>query len=78
MLVRFDRIDSPFSIVKYPCRNSLLHDSSKVDMRRGWAATRNAIHTSTGTAKAVGKILPELKGVVDGTALRIPMQVRQF
>lgn len=50
-----------------------LHDSPKSDMRRGRAGAMNAIPTSTGAAKAVGRVIPELKGIVNGTAVRVPL-----
>jgi glyceraldehyde 3-phosphate dehydrogenase len=42
------------------------------DMRRARAAALSMIPTSTGAAKAVGLVLPELKGRLDGTAIRVP------
>ncbi|HEU0159576.1 MAG TPA: erythrose-4-phosphate dehydrogenase, partial [Hyphomicrobiaceae bacterium] len=41
-------------------------------MRRARAAALNMIPTSTGAAAAVGLVLPELKGKLDGTAIRVP------
>jgi glyceraldehyde 3-phosphate dehydrogenase len=42
------------------------------DLRRARAAALNMIPTSTGAAKAIGLVLPELKGKLDGYAMRVP------
>jgi len=47
-------------------------DSLHHDLRRARAAALSMIPTSTGAAKAVGLVLPALKGKLDGTAIRIP------
>ncbi|HJZ32364.1 MAG TPA: type I glyceraldehyde-3-phosphate dehydrogenase [Hyphomicrobiaceae bacterium] len=47
-------------------------DQAHKDMRRARAAAINMIPTSTGAASAVGLVLPELKGKLDGTAIRVP------
>jgi glyceraldehyde 3-phosphate dehydrogenase len=47
-------------------------DTLHNDLRRARAAALSMIPTSTGAAKAVGLVLPELKGKLDGTAIRVP------
>ena len=49
-----------------------LHDAPHSDPRRARAAAINIVPTSTGAAKAVALVLPELKGKLDGYALRVP------
>ncbi len=52
--------------------NQRLLDGSHKDLRRGRAAALSMIPTSTGAAKALGLVLPELKGKLDGLAIRVP------
>ncbi len=47
-------------------------DTGHKDLRRARAAALSMIPTTTGAAKAVGLVLPELKGKIDGTAIRVP------
>ncbi|WP_424186010.1 type I glyceraldehyde-3-phosphate dehydrogenase [Actinokineospora sp. G85] len=50
-----------------------LQDAPHKDLRRARAAALNIVPTSTGAAKAIGLVLPDLKGKLDGYALRVPV-----
>jgi glyceraldehyde 3-phosphate dehydrogenase len=49
-----------------------LHDNSHKDLRRARAGARNIVPTTTGAAKAVSSVIPELKGLFDGVSYRVP------
>jgi len=55
-----------------------LQDAPHSDLRRARAAAYSIIPTSTGAAAAVGKVLPHLKGKLDGKALRVPIPDGSF
>ena len=54
-------------------QNTLDAPHKKGDLRRARAAAENIIPNSTGAAKAIGLVIPELKGKLDGTAQRVPV-----
>ena len=54
-------------------QNTLDGPHGKNDLRRGRAAAANIVPNSTGAAKAIGLVIPELKGKLDGGAQRVPV-----
>ncbi|MBK8229774.1 MAG: type I glyceraldehyde-3-phosphate dehydrogenase [Candidatus Eisenbacteria bacterium] len=73
-------LDETFGIVKgimttvhAYTNDQRLADVPHSDFRRARAAAENIIPTTTGAAKAVGKVLPNLKGKLDGVAMRVPV-----
>jgi len=52
--------------------DQMLHDGPHKDLRRARAAGLSMVPTSTGAAKAIGLVLPMLKGKLDGIAIRVP------
>ena len=50
-----------------------LQDAPHADLRRSRAAAINLIPTATGAAAAIGKVLPQLQGKLDGMAIRVPV-----
>jgi len=52
--------------------DQVMHDSPHKDLRRARAAAVSMIPTGTGAAKAIGLVMPELKGKLDGYAMRVP------
>ena len=73
-------LDEEFGIVRglmttvhaYTSDQNLV-DSPHSDLRRSRAAAANIVPTSTGAAKAIGDVLPNLKGKLDGFAMRVPV-----
>jgi glyceraldehyde 3-phosphate dehydrogenase len=73
-------LDEKFGIVRglmttvhaYTADQNLV-DSPHSDLRRARAAAANIVPTSTGAAKAIGDVLPGLKGKLDGFAMRVPV-----
>merc|ERR1719311_700231 len=55
-----------------PPRQSLVDESSNKDWRGGRCASGNIIPSSTGAAKAVAKVIPDVKGKLTGMAFRVP------
>lgn len=49
-----------------------IHDGTHKDLHRARAATLSMVPTSTGAAKAIGKVIPALKGKLDGVSMRVP------
>ncbi|MEA1938723.1 MAG: type I glyceraldehyde-3-phosphate dehydrogenase, partial [Pseudomonadota bacterium] len=60
------------TIHSYTGDQNLIDTFHKKDAKRARAAGMSMIPTSTGAAKAVGKVLPELEGKLDGVAMRVP------
>jgi glyceraldehyde 3-phosphate dehydrogenase len=54
-------------------QDQMLQDGPHKDLRRARAAALNLVPTSTGAARAIGLVLPELKGKVDGMSMRAPV-----
>ncbi len=69
----FGIVEGVINTVHAYTNDQRLADVPHSDWRRSRAAARNIIPTSTGAAKAVGEVLPELKGRLDGIAARVPV-----
>jgi glyceraldehyde 3-phosphate dehydrogenase len=69
----FGIVEGVINTVHAYTNDQRLADVPHEDWRRSRAAARNIIPTSTGAARAVGEVLPELKGKLDGIAARVPV-----
>ena len=70
----FGIIDGIMTTIHAYTGDQNLHDAPHPkDRRRARAAAQNIVPTSTGAAKAIGEVIPELKGKLDGFALRVPV-----
>ena len=74
LLKEFGFVSGQMSTIHAYTATQAIQDTpaSKKDLRGGRAAAQNTIPASTGAAKAVGKVIPEVDGVLDGSALRVP------
>jgi glyceraldehyde 3-phosphate dehydrogenase len=70
---RFGLVEGFITTVHAYTNDQRLADVPHKDFRRARAAAENIIPTTTGAARAVGKVLPELKGKLDGMAIRVPV-----
>ncbi len=70
---RFGIVEGFMTTVHAYTNDQRLADVAHKDFRRARAATENIIPTTTGAARAVGKVLPQLKGKLDGLAIRVPV-----
>ncbi|VVC01938.1 D-erythrose-4-phosphate dehydrogenase [uncultured archaeon] len=69
-------IESGFMTTCHAYTNDqLILDANHKDFRRARAGAINIIPTSTGAAKAIGEVIPKLKGKLDGLSLRVPIPV---
>ena len=70
---RFGIVRGVMTTVHAYTNDQRLADVPHKDLRRSRAAAENIIPTTTGAARAVGKVLPELAGKLDGMAMRVPV-----
>jgi glyceraldehyde 3-phosphate dehydrogenase (phosphorylating) len=70
---RFGIVKGVITTVHAYTNDQRLADVPHRDLRRSRAANENVIPTTTGAARAVGEVLPELKGKLDGIAMRVPV-----
>lgn len=73
MVKEFGVVKAGMSTIHAYTSDQRLLDNSHKDLRRARSAAVNIIPTSTGAADAVGAVLPELSGIFDGIAIRVPV-----
>lgn len=72
LMEKIDIEDGMMTTVHAFTNDQVLTDVKHKDLRRARAAGHNIIPTKTGAAKAVGEVIPEMKGKLDGYAMRVP------
>lgn len=74
------RIEKGFmsTVHAYTASQNLVDGPHKKDLRRARAAATNTVPTTTGAARSVGEVIPELKGKLDGFAVRVPVVCGSF
>ncbi len=70
---KFGIVDGFMTTIHAYTADQRLVDAPHKDLRRGRAAALNMVPTSTGAAKAIGLVIPKLKGKLDGIAVRVPV-----
>ncbi len=60
------------TVHSYTVSQNILDGPGQKDFRRSRAAAENIVPTTTGAAKAISKVIPEMKGKLDGMAIRVP------
>ena len=70
---QFEVLDGTMVTVHAYTNDQMLVDNSHKDLRRSRAAGLSIIPTKTGAARAIGQVMPELAGRLDGYALRVPV-----
>jgi glyceraldehyde 3-phosphate dehydrogenase len=73
MLENFGIVNGLMTTIHAYTNDQVILDFPHKDLRRARAAATNIIPTSTGAAKATALVLPELKGKLDGIAMRVPV-----
>lgn len=72
LLEKFGIVSGLMTTIHSYTNDQIILDAPHKDLRRARAAALSMIPTSTGAAKAIGLVLPELKGKLDGLAIRVP------